>query len=146
MSTIIIAVDLGHFKAYRIPKSPLGKSKIELIESYDSIEAHGKMSDKLTDKAGRTGMMGGRKGAAKGYGEPHSMTLQTEKKMLKLIAKDINSLLKKEKYEQWYFAAPKEINGRIIENLNPDEKAKLGKNIQADLTKFGKAEILSHFE
>ncbi len=146
MSTIIIAVDLGHFKAYRIPKSPLGKSKIELIEIYDSIEAHGKMSDKLTDKAGRNGMMGGRKGAAKGYGEPHNMALQTEKKMLKLIAKDINVLLSREKYDTWYIAAPKEINSRIIENLNPDVKAKLGKNIQADLTKFGKAEILSHFE
>jgi len=146
MDTIIIAVDMGHFKAYRIPKSPIGKSKIQLIESYDSIEGHGKLSDKLSDKAGRDGMMGGRKGAAKGYGEPHSMTLAIEKKLIKLIANDINSLLKREHCEQWHFAAPKEINGRIIENLNPDIKAKVGKNIQANLTKFGKADILSHFE
>jgi hypothetical protein len=146
MDTIIIVVDLGHFKAYRIQESPIGKSKIQLIESYDSIEAHGKLSDKLSDKAGRDGMMGGRKGAARGYGEPHSMTLEMEKKMLKLIAKDIKALLSKEKFKTWNFAAPKEINGRIIENLNPNVKAKIGKNIQANLTKFGKADILDHFD
>jgi hypothetical protein len=148
MSTIIITVDLGHFKAYKIPKSPIGKSKIELIESYDSIDAHGKLVDKLSDEAGRFRLGGGRDGTskAKGYGEPHNMALEVEKKLIKLIARDINALLKKEEFGQWHFAASKEINSKIIANLKPEVKAKLGKNVQADLTNCGKAEILSHFE
>ena len=54
MSKVIIAVDLGHFKAYRVTKDPFAKSaKAELIESYDSIEARLKLSDRLSDAAGR---------------------------------------------------------------------------------------------
>jgi hypothetical protein len=51
---IIITADLGHFKAYRITKDPLETSPIvTLIESYDSIEGHGKLGDKLSDAAGK---------------------------------------------------------------------------------------------
>lgn len=149
MDKIIIAVDLGHFRAYRAKEEPLGKGKIELIESYDSIEAHGKLLEKLTDQAGRFKMTGRRNGATKvkGYGEPHHMRLEVEKKLTRLIAKDINALLSREvNYDRWFFAAPEEISSRILENISPELKNRLDKNIMGNLTKFKKIDILKHFE
>jgi hypothetical protein len=145
MDKIIIAVDLGHFKAYKVEKTPLGGSKISMIENYDSIETHGKVSEKVSDASGRFGMGGGKNGAATGTSEAHNTQLESEKRLIKLIAKSISSLLSREKVDSWHFAAPSEINGRIIENLNPDIKARLGKNISCNLTKSAKAEILDHF-
>ncbi|MEN8264125.1 MAG: host attachment protein [Nitrospirota bacterium] len=143
---IIITADLGHFKAYRITKDPLEASpEITLIESYDSIEGHGKLGDKLSDAAGRFGRGGVKEGTAKGSGERHNIELETEKRLIKMIAKDIDDLTVSEGCDKWYLAAGEKINRQIVENLKPEVKDKLLKNITANLTKIGKSEILSHF-
>jgi len=146
MEKLIITVDLGHFKAYKVTKKDLESPRVQLIESYDSIEAHGKLSDKLSDKAGRDGMKGGKNGAAKGYGEPHNMELEMEKKAIRLIAKDINTIIKKEGSPKWYLAASKMINSQILDNLETSVKAKLDKNITSDLTKTDKSDIMKYFK
>jgi hypothetical protein len=146
MSKVIIAVDLGHFKAYRVTKDPLAKSaKAELIESYDSIEARLKLSDRLSDAAGRYRQAGGRNGKAAGFGEAHNLETEEEKRLVKQIAEEINELVSREKCEKWSLAAGKNINGQIVENLEPGVKAKLEKNLHCNLTKAGKAEILDYF-
>ena len=145
MSTIIITVDLGNFKAYRVTRNPVGSPTIELIESYDSIEGHGKLGEQLSDIAGRFVGGGGKGEVAKGYGEPHHLESDIRKKLVKLIAMDINALIKKEDCEKWYLAAGERINKEIIQKLEPKVKAKLDKNISFDLTKIPKSEILSHF-
>lgn len=146
MDKIIIAVDLGHFKAYKVTKQEHESPKIQLIECYDSIEAHGKLSDKLSDTSGRFGMGGGKNGAAKGYGEPHNIELEMEKKAAKLISNDINAIIKKEGSPKWYLAASKMINSQILDNLDAGVKAKLDKNIMSNLTKTDKSDIMKHFE
>jgi hypothetical protein len=144
--TIIIAADLGHFKAYRITKDPMEKSpRVTLIKGYDSIEGHGKLGDKLSDSAGRFVRGGGKKKSAKGSGERHNIELETEKKIIRMIARDIDDLIVSEKCEKWYLAAAEKINGQIVEKLTPEVKIKLDKNIAADLTKIDKSEILGHF-
>ncbi len=143
---IIITADLGHFKAYRVTKKPLESPRVTLIVSYDSIEGHGKLGDKLSDSAGRFRRGGGKKESAKGFGERHNIELQLQKKLAKMIAKDINVLIDREDCEKWYLASGKKINRSIIENLTPETKAKLDKNITANLTKVHKSEILNHFE
>jgi hypothetical protein len=146
MKRIIITVDLGHFKAYKISKTPMNRYSATLIESYDSIDAHGKLGEKLSDQAGRFSRGEGQKGIAKGYGEPHNLKLDTEKKLITLIAKDINTLIAGEDCDRWNLAAPERINRQIIDKLHPEVKAKLDKTITADLTNTDKSEILSHFE
>lgn len=146
MSKVIIAVDLGHFKAYRVTKDPYEKSaKTELIESYDSIAARLKLSDKLSDAAGRFRLSGGRNGKAAGYGEAHNLETEEEKRLVKQIAEGINELVQREKCEMWYLAAGKNINSQIVENLDPSVKAKMEKNVPCNLTKAGKSELLNHF-
>ncbi len=145
MNKIIITVDLGHFKAYKFTSDPLGRPIIELIESYDSIEGHGKLSDKLSDTAGRFVGGGGKGEVARGYGEPHHLESEIIKKLEKMIAMDINALIKKEDCESWYLAAGEKINKDIINKLEPAVKARMEKNISYDLTKVRKSDILSHF-
>jgi len=145
MSTIIITVDLGHFKAYRVTMDPVASPKIELIESYDSIEGHGKLGEKLSDIAGRFVGGGGEGEVAKGYGEPHHLESEIRKKLAKLISLDINALIKKEDCENWYLSAGVKINKDIIEKLEPEVKSKLDKSITLDLTNTPRSEILSHF-
>ena len=146
MDKLIIAVDLGHFKAYKVSTDSPGSPVIDLIESYDSMEGHGKLSEKLSDGAGRFAMSGGKNGSAKGYGEPHNIELESEKKTAKLIAKDIAAIIGREGIKKWWFAAGDKINNLVIENLGPDIKAKMDKNITLNLTKAKKSEILKHFE
>jgi hypothetical protein len=146
MNKIIIAVDLGHFKAYRITKNPMESARTKLIKSYDAIDAHGKLSEKLTDNAGRFGTGRGTKIVAKGYGEQHNLHMEIEKKLIKTIARDINEIIKKEKYPKWYLAAIRKINKQVVELLNVTVKNKLEKNITSDLTKTHTSEILSYFE
>lgn len=146
MDKIIIAVNLGHFKAYRVSAGELESPKLELVESYDTIEFHEKLSEKLTDRAGRFGMSGGKNGAAKGYGEPKNLELETEKRFIKLIAKNIGTVVTRSGCKKWYLAAEKSIHKQIIDSLDKDTKARLEKNIQSDLTKIHKSEILKYFE
>lgn len=141
---IIFVVDLGHFKAYRISDTPTGP-KIDLVDSRDYIDAHGKLSEKVTDKAGRFGQGRGKEGAAKGYGEPHNIALEEEKRLLKLIAEDISAVLGREDCSACYLAAPGEINSRIVGNLSPGLASRIAKNVAANLTKMKKSELLSYF-
>ena len=92
------------------------------------------------------GIMGGKKGAACGNGESHNVRLESEKRMTKLIAKDISALIVREGSKRWYLAAPGEMGGQILESIDPSVKNKLIKNIAEDLTKTRKSEIMSHFE
>lgn len=146
MNKIIVVVDLGHFKAYTLIKKTGESARLELLESQDLLAAHGKLSDKLSDRAGNFGEGVGKNTAATGYGEPHSIASENEKRLIKLIANNINRVIAKENCAKWYLAAGKAINSQIIENLAADIKAKLGKNIALNLTKTGKTKILSYVE
>lgn len=145
MKKIIIIADMGHFKVYRVLEVSGESARLELIENYDSIESHGKYSEKLSDKAGNFGESVGSNIAATGYGEPHNIEQEAEKRLIKQIAKSINSVIAAENYAKWCLAAPKAINRQIISNLDPAVKAKIVRNVAADLTKTAKAEILGYF-
>ncbi|MDH4231848.1 MAG: host attachment protein [Nitrospirota bacterium] len=146
MDKLIIAVDLGHFRAYKLSTDSPGSPKINLVESYDSVEGHGRLGEKLSDEAGRFGMGGGKSGAAKGYGEPHNIELESEKKAAKLIARDIAAIIEREKIKKWWFAAANKMNSLVIENLDPDIRSRMDKNINSNLTNTKKSAILKHFE
>ncbi|MDA8431743.1 MAG: host attachment protein [Nitrospiraceae bacterium] len=144
MDRIIIAVDLGRFRAYRVTQEILESPHLKMIESYDSIEGRTKLIDKVTDTAGRFSRKASGTKVA-GYPEQHNLALEEDKKIIKKIADDIEVLLSKNNSTEWYFAAPTEINGRIIERLSSEAKARLAKNVPANITKAKKADILSYF-
>jgi len=146
MNKLIVAVDLGHFKAYRVRKEPMESPRISLIESYDSLEGHARLSEQYSDKTGRFGNVKSRKGSTTGSGEPHNIELEKSKRITKLIARVINSLVAGDDCDGWHLAAGRKINGQIIDNLDPTVRARLEKKITANLTKVDRSEILEHFK
>jgi hypothetical protein len=69
---------------------------------------------------------------AAGFGEPHNIELEAEKRLIKQFAEEITALIVKENCTRWYLAADKSINSQIIEKLDPPIMAKLEKNITAN--------------
>ena len=140
---LIIVADLGRVKAYRITHDSLSPTpRLELVEDLEMTEAHGRLLDKVTDKAGRFPGNGTGPGGMS-IGENHNLGLETERRLLKKVAERIDSLVKNERV--WYLAAVKEINPRVLENLSPAARQTLSKNISADLIKTPKEQLLSHF-
>lgn len=141
---IIIIVDLGHFKAFSVIKNRLESTRIEPLKAYDIVDAHGKLSDKVSDGSGKFGLIGGKLGR-KGSGEAHNAETEKKRRIIKLIVKDIEMLTKKVGVKQWYLAAEKSINKQILGNLSSDVVNKMEKNIIADLTGTDKAKLLGRF-
>lgn len=141
---IIIIVDLGHFKAYRVVKNTLESTRIEPLKEYDIVDGHGKLSDKVTDGTGRFSLNGGKQGR-KGTGEAHNAETEKKRRIIRSIAGDIEVLIKKEGAQKWSLAAEKSINKQILENLPPDVVNKMEKSITADLTGTDKSKLLGRF-
>jgi len=144
--TIIITADIGHFKAYRITKEAMESPRVTLVESYDTIEGHGKLADKVSDAAGRFGRDGLQGETGMGSGERHNVELEAVKRVTKKIAADIDNLITSERCKKWHLAAGEKVNSQILECLKPEVKERLDQNLTLDLTKTDKSKILRHFE
>lgn len=148
MEKIIIVSDLGHFKAYRVThENPeIESPRVELIKCFDSLEAHGKLSDKLSDSAGRFKRAGlDKDSSGAGFGERHNIKQESKKRQVKLIVENIEALISRNTCKTWYLAAGRAINNSIVEHLGPGTRAKLRKNLKSDLTKINRSEILGYF-
>jgi protein required for attachment to host cells len=135
---MIIVTDLEHFKAFKMNEREESKKiSLQLFTSFDNIEVHKKMSERLSDRAGRF--------RGHGTGESHNSTTEERKRLTKNIAERVNSILADNRVKAWYFAAPKKINGQIIGNIRSDFINKLKANIQSDLTKSPEMKIMNEF-
>ena len=61
------------------------------------------------------------------------------------MAGNINNLIKKNNYAEWYFASEKSINNKIMKLLDEEVKHRLKENVAADLISLHKMELLSRF-
>lgn len=141
---IIVLADLGELKAYRLSRDltqPL--PALELVADMEFTETHGKFIDKYTDAAGRFPVYGHEGPMA--IGEQHDLELERERRMIKILAETIDELITREQPDYWSFAAGKEINERVLEELDPLVKARLVRNLPLDLVKAEKAELLQRF-
>jgi hypothetical protein len=144
---LLIVVDLGRFKAYRVEFNELSSHpRLELLEDFNTIDAHGRLSDKLTDVAGRfpSGMRNLR--GLHGYGEKHNIQLELNRRTVNYLTQSINDLVKREAPDlPVYFAVEKEIQHKILERLEPPVKARIDKVVPEDLTRTNERELLAHF-
>ncbi len=147
MSEIIITVDLGTINAYEIIRNPLKieSNRVKPIKSYVTIEPHARAYEKYRDAAGRFYQGGGTSGTTAGFGEQHNVDLEAEKRLIKRLAEDINDLILEKDCDKWFLAADRSINNQILENLTPAVKAKLKKNVAANLTKTDKSVVMDYF-
>ena len=119
--------------------------RLELVDDIEMVDAHGRLVDKVTDMAGRFPSGDSTNGSGMSNGERHNIALDIERRLVKQIAAGINRIVKTDNGTTWYFAAPSTINQRLLDELKPEVKNRLTKNVAADLTKIDKSELLSHF-
>ena len=146
MSTLVIAANLGHLKAFRMVETPTRGRKLELIDDMGFPEAHGRFADKVTDMAGRFPVSeGAGPGAAMARGEALSAELESQRRLIKLVAGRIAKILDDERPEFWHFAATPEIHQAVLGELPLDIRERVVRHVHADLTKSPAPEVLSHF-
>jgi len=141
-------MDLGCFKAYRLENHhPNQTPRLELVEEFNSADAHEKLVDKVSDLSGRFPRRAGVANArgAMSDGERHNIELESRKRLVRQLAQRLNALLRGKDVERCLLAASREINHQLLEELEPRMRAKIEKNVPADLTKLERAEILRHF-
>ena len=79
MSTVVIAANLGHLKAFRVEETPTRGRRLELIDEMEFPEAHGRFLDKITDMAGRFPVSeGAGQGSAMSTGEALTAELEIQ--------------------------------------------------------------------
>ena len=147
-NTLVVVTDLGCFKAFRLDDNhPHPTRRLTLVEEFNSPDAHGKLGDKVTDLAGRfprrSGMAGAR--GAMSDGERHNIALESRKRLVRQLAERFNALARGPEVERCLMAASREINRQLLSELEPPVRAKIEKNVPADLTKLEHAEIMRHF-
>jgi len=146
MNTIIVVANLGLLRAYRVAETPTRGRKLDLVEAVAFPEAHGRYADKVTDMAGRF-PVSERSGHASAMSTAESLRvgLETERRLEKLAAEQIETVLEREQPEWWNFAASSEIQKAILNQVAPELRERLVRTVPADLTKAPPAEVLEHF-
>ena len=147
-NTLVVVTDLACFKAFRLENHhPDQTPRLELVEEFNSADAHQKLGDKVTDLSGRFPRRAGVAGArgAMSDGERHNIELESRKRLVRQHAQRLNALARGPEVDRCLLAASREINHQLLEELEPSVRAKIVKNIPADLTKLERAEILRHF-
>ncbi len=143
---LVVVTDLGSFKAYKLETNNQHSTpRLELIEEFSLVDAHGKMMDDMADLAGRSHAPAMGKWATPS-GERHNIELERKRRLVKQVAHALADLLRRNGTEGCYLAAGKEINHQIIAELPREARVKIEKIVACDLTKADKAEILRHFE
>jgi hypothetical protein len=148
MNTLLVVADLGGFKAFKLENNNKLNStpRLELLEHFHNQEAHGRIVDRVSDLSGRfPRATGGRGGGAMSDGERHNMELESRKRFIRQLAQRLNVLARSQDIDRCFLAASREINHPLLKELDPQVRAKIAKNVPADLTKLGRTEILSHF-
>jgi hypothetical protein len=146
---VIVVTDLGTFKAYRLLDDPLNSTpRLELIESFENEESRSKLSDRLTDEAGRfsRGTPGSVLNGNMANGERHNIALEQDRRSTRSIVERMAALVRAEDADGVYFAAAKEMNEQFLQEMPDDIRQKIEKNIPFNLTKVPKSELIEHFE
>jgi hypothetical protein len=144
---LLVLVDLGHFKAYRLEESRhFSHPRLELLENWDT-DANERLSEQVSDQAGQF-PKGSRSFAAvndMSNGERHNLELERRRRAMKSMVKRIGELLESDGFEGCYFAAAANINNSVLNEMTPQVRNKIQKNVTANLTRLNAPEILNHF-
>jgi hypothetical protein len=149
MSKLVVLTDLGTFKAFALDKSPLNSTpRLQPVDKAEFEEGDDRIGRRVSDQAGQFTKNAPAFTAIKDQsnGERHNMWLENEKRSVKKIAQRISDLLSDGKFESCYLAASSEINKSILDQLPPNARAKIEKNVQRDLVNTPREQILQQFQ
>jgi hypothetical protein len=143
-TSLVVVADRGSLKAYRVDDTPTRGPSLHLVQAFNTTDAHGKLTDKLTDFAGRY--------AADGVGAHPGASIaetklenETERRIYKELADQISKIVKIDGFKGWSFAAASDIHGAIVDLLPRDVRDRIVEHVKSDLVKIESAKLVSHF-
>ncbi len=144
---LVLLADLGTLKAYKVTRDELhGHPRIDLVENMENVNAHQRISDMVTDQAGRFGVGNGVAAGQMSHGENHNLKTENEKRSIELLSSRVNEIVGGSDAAHFYFAAPAQINQRVVDGFSSAVRAKMQKNLNSDLIKIDKSELLARFQ
>jgi hypothetical protein len=145
-TSLIIVADRGTLKAYRVNETPTRGPSLHLIQAFNITDAHGRLSDKVTDQAGRfpvTDGAGTHHGAS--IAENTQLENETDRRIYKQLADQIVKIIGRSGKEGWSFAAPAEIHSAIVDLLPGNARNRIVEHVKSDLVKVEAAKLPTHF-
>lgn len=147
--TLYIVADLGLLRAYRATQNNADRQPhLELIEELKPKSAHQKLSDQLTDQAGRFPRGGGAANISGNLSAGESLNSEAEQNRLLItrLAERINALLADDDVTCCSIAISGAIHHQLLEAVDPKARAKIGQVLASNLTKTDPTELVGHFE
>ena len=132
---IIIATDRGRLVAYRLDEADHPK----VLATEEFVEGNRKLSELVTDQAGAFPMTGSVGTAA---AERLPLVAELEVRCFRKIAGTVHRILREEKVARWALVAPSEINGAIVDFLEPADRASLTLQLKRDLVNVPSKELV----
>ena len=145
-SALVIVVDRGSLKAYKVNETPTRGASLQLIQAFDVTDAHGRLLDKVTDQAGRFPVSDGagiHHGAS--IAERTQMETETDRRIYKQLADQIAKVVKSDGVEGWSFAAPSEMHSAVVDLLPNDVRQRIVEHVKSDLVNIEPAKLAAHF-
>ncbi|MEY2564777.1 MAG: hypothetical protein QOH88_2970 [Verrucomicrobiota bacterium] len=143
-TSLIIVTDRGSLKAYKVTETPTRGAHLQLVQAFDTTDAHGRYQDKLTDQAGSfpSGMAPGQMSST---AERTGIDIENDRRIFKQLADSITQIVHREGKDGWSFAAPASIQSAVVELLAPDVRNRVVEFVKSDLVKIEPAKLAGHF-
>ena len=144
-SSLIIVIDRGSLKAYKVNETPTRGPSLQLVQAFNITDAHGKLVDKVTDLAGRFPVSDG---AGMHHGASISeskLETETDRRIYKQLADQIVKIVNSDGVEGWSFAAAPDIHKAIVDLLPGHVRDRIVEHVKSDLVKIEPAKLPTHF-
>jgi hypothetical protein len=128
-ASLIIVVDRGRLKAYRVRETPTRGATLELIQAF------GIPNPNRFSRAHRTTAL---------TNQPE-LEIEETRQICKQLAGEIIKLVKRDFGEGWSLAAPEPIYPQIAGLLPVEIRERIVEHVPSDLSKVPVAKLLPHF-
>ena len=143
MNILMIVTDLGRMRAFRITRDdidPTTSPEFNDLADEDLENRHSRVSDRVTDQAGRFPAAVGRMS----IGERHGEDLEARNRQLADIARCIDKAANDDDAEV-YLAAPPAILKPLLKTIAKGVRQRIRKCLALDLVKSPKLDLLAKF-
>ncbi len=139
----IIVADRGSLKAYRIEETANRGRMPRLVDQQFYPEAHERIQDLVTDKAGAFPAQGKHfiSGSVR-----EGVEAELNARLVRQVGQRITKLMEEHQPPRWSFAAPAEINGAILGQVSEGVLHKLTHNLKRNLVKTEPRDLLEYFD
>jgi len=143
-TSLIVLTDRGTLKAYKVTDTPTRGPSLQLVQAFETTDAHAKFLDRHTDQAGAFPNAAG-PGQMNSTAERMGIDNETDRRLIKQLADSINEVVQREGKEGWSFAAPASIHTALVEQLPPETRDRIVEHVKSDLVKIEPAKLPGHF-